>query len=88
MKKTEFTSSEESKIKTRMQSTMTFVITLVMFYVVYLLAHNHIPEENKDIFYTATGVILSTFRDAFNYYFSSNFSSARKDELLLNKKPE
>ena len=88
MKEKKFTLSEEHKIKTRMQSTMTFIITLVMFYVVYLLAHNHIPDENKDIFYTATGVILSTFRDAFNYYFSSNFSSARKDDLLLSKKPE
>jgi len=55
---------------------------LGVFSLIYMLFYHVIPDESKDIFYTAFGAAIGYFSSVINYY----FGSSRGQQNLLNDK--
>jgi hypothetical protein len=64
------------------------VVVIGIFALVYILAFYPVPEANEEALFIVIGALVGAFTSVVGYFFGSSKSSADKNELLHNKKPE
>lgn len=74
------------KIKEIYQYSLATVIVVGFFALLYLLATQAIPAENKDSMNLVIGSLLAAFGGIVGYFFGSSLGSSKKTELLNDKK--
>lgn len=72
---------------TKMPGILSVILTLGVFFWVYILAFVNVPEGNKAILFSVLGSYMSGWLMCIGYYVGTTFSSGAKDNMIYNSTP-
>ena len=76
----------EMTVKDRMPMILGIAANIGFFSTVGFLLFRTMPVESKDVLLLLLGALTATFKDVYGYYFGSSAGSAKKDDLMNNKR--
>ena len=62
-----------------MPAILSFVLSIVIIGIIYLLFYTTVPEGSKDVLFMLLGVVVKEWGGAMQYWFGTTRSSANKD---------